>query len=189
MPRIPYPELSSLPRQVRDGLGENPANVSLMMAAASGPVHAGLGQLGRAHISGSRLPPKLRELAILRVGYLSRSAYEVFQHEALARHVGLDEAQIDAIRAGDAGSPALDTAQRDVLVFADDLVANVRASDATLAAVRTHLDDSQVVDLILVTGYYMTVCRLLETTGVEIEEAPIDWNAFARAQAAVDGQI
>ena len=149
------------------------------MAAASEPVYRGLGQLGSALISGSSLPPVLRELAILRVGYISRSAYELFQHEALARHVGMSEAQIDAIRGGDAASPALDQAERDVLVFVEDLIANVRASDANLAAVRRHLSDQHVVDLIVVTGYYMMICRLLETSGVEIEASPIDWNAFA----------
>ena len=179
MPRIPYPDLASLSAQVRAAIGERPANVSLMMAAASEPVYRGLGQLGSALIGGSSLPPNLRELAILRVGYMSGSAYEVFQHEALARHIGMSDAQIDAIRAGDGVSPALDQAERDVLAFVEDIVANVRASDATLAAVRQHLGPGQVVDLIVVTGYYMTICRLLETSGVEIEEAPIDWSTFA----------
>ena len=182
MPRIPYPELASLSPQVRQAIGEQPANVSLMMAAASAPVYRGLGQLGGALISGSSLPPKLRELAILRVGYLSGSAYEVFQHEALARHIGMSEAQIDAIRAGDGASPALDQAARDVLAFVEDIVANVRASDATLAEVGKHLDTSQLVDLIIVTGYYMTVCRLLETSGIEIEASPIDWSTFTPPQ-------
>jgi 4-carboxymuconolactone decarboxylase len=181
MSRIPLPDRASHSHEVREAIGERPANVSLLMAAASGPVYRGLGQLGSALIRGSPLPPKLRELAILRVGYISRSAYEVFQHEALARHIGMDEAQIDAIRAGDGASPALGQAERDVMAFVEDIVVNVRASDATLAAVRQHLDISQLVDLIVVTGYYMTVCRLLETSGIEIEEEPIDWSVFGQS--------
>jgi alkylhydroperoxidase family enzyme len=171
-----------LSAEMRAAVGENPANVGLMMAAASEPVYRGLGQLGSALIGGSRLPAYLRELAILRVGYLSGSAYEVFQHEALARHIGMSDAQIDAIRAGDRASPSLDQAGRDVMVFVEDLVANVRASDAALAAVATHLETDQVVDLIVVTGYYMMVCRLLETSGIEIDETPIDWSAFGPPQ-------
>ena len=107
MPRIPLPELASHSPEVRKAIGERPANVSLLMAAASEPVYRGLGQLGSALIQGSALPPKLRELAILRVGYISGSAYEVFQHEALARHIGMSEAQIDAIRAGQGASQLL----------------------------------------------------------------------------------
>lgn len=182
MPRIPLPDVASLSPEVRGAIGDKPANVSLLMAAASPAVYRGLGALGSALLSGSRLPPNLRELAILRVGYLSGSAYEVFQHEALARHIGMSEAQIDAIRAGDRASPALGPIERDIMAFVEDIVANVRASDERLAAVMQHLDSSQIVDLIVVTGYYMTVCRLLETSGIELDESPIDWQAQVQPQ-------
>src|SRR4029079_2119842 len=127
-----------------------------------------LHELGHTFINASPLPPRLREVAILRVGHLSHSAYEVFQHEALARHVGLSDAQIDAIRAGDPSAPALGEAEAAVLAFVDDLVKNVRVGDAALAAVRRHLSDAELVDLILVSGAYMMISRLLETTGVEL---------------------
>jgi hypothetical protein len=51
---------------------------------------------------------------------------------------------------------------------------SVRASDATLAAARTHLGDRLTLDLILLIGLYMTVCRLLETTGVEADAVAPD---------------
>jgi len=130
----------------------------------------------------SPLPPKLREIAILRVGHLSNAAYEVFQHEALARHVGLSEAEIDAVRKGGAAAAVLGEAGAAVLAYTEDLVKNVRASDATLSAVRAHLNDTQLVDLTLVTGMYMMVSRFLETTGVEIDDAPIDWKAVTPAK-------
>ena len=178
MPRIAYADEASLSEAVRAHLGRNPANVTRMMAVASEPVFGALGDLGSAFIRGSALAPKLRELAILRVGYLSNAIYETFQHEALGRFVGLTDGQIAAIKAGDQNSDTLDEAETAVLAFVDDIVINVRASDDTLSAVRRHLADSQVVDLILVTGYYMTVSRLLETTGVELDADPIDWNRF-----------
>ena len=68
----------------------------------------------------------------------------------------------------------LTPAQSAVMAFADDVILNVRAGDATLAAVRAFLTDRALVDLILVIGLYMTVSRLLETTGVELDQAPID---------------
>jgi alkylhydroperoxidase family enzyme len=178
MPRIPYADEGTMSDEARASIRANPANVTRMMAVASQPVFRALGEMGSAFIRGSALPPRLRELAILRVGYLSNAPYETFQHEALGRFVGLTDAQIAAIRAGDGQAKALDETQAAVLAFVDDIVTNVRASDATLAGVRRHLDDAQVVDLILVTGFYMTISRLLETTGVEMDADPIDWNAF-----------
>jgi alkylhydroperoxidase family enzyme len=183
MPRIPYPDPANLSAAMREAVGARPANVTRMLAAASEPVFNGIGVLGRGFIGGSPLPAKLREIAILRVGYLSHATYEVFQHEALARHVGLSDEQIAAIRSGGAAASALGEAGAAVLAFTDDLVHNVRADDATLSAVRKYLDDVQVVDLILVTGMYMMISRFLETTGIEIDSAPIDWNEMAPAEA------
>jgi alkylhydroperoxidase family enzyme len=182
MPRIPYPDETKLSAEMRAHLGEIPANVTRMMAAASEPVFKGVSAIGSAFISGSSLPDKLREIAILRAGYVCGSRYETFQHEALGRYVGLTDAQIDAVREGNAASPALDEVESAVLAFADDVIQNVRASDETLAAVRKHLSDAHVIDLILVTGAYLMISRFLETTGVELDEEPIDWDEFTKAQ-------
>jgi hypothetical protein len=60
------------------------------------------------------------------------------------------------------------------MAFADDIILNVRAGDVTLAAVRRHLPDQALVDLILVIGLYMTISRLLETAGVDLDDAPLN---------------
>ena len=175
MPRIPYPDPAKLSEPARQALRDNPANVTRMLAAASEPVFKGFSAFGSALINGSPLSAKLREIAILRVGYLSNARYEVFQHEALARHVGLTEEQIDAVRTGGAAAAKLGEAGRAVLTYVDDLVKNVRPSDETLSGVRKHLSDTELVDLTLVIGSYMMICRFLEMTGVEIDSTPIDW--------------
>src|SRR5258706_7669836 len=119
MPRIPYPDPARLPEAMRKRLEGNPANVTRMLAAASEPVWNGISALGGGFINGSPLPAKLREIAILRVGYLSNAKNEVFHHEALAPHVGLSEAQIAAIRAGGAAAAALGEAGGAGLARAD----------------------------------------------------------------------
>jgi len=175
MPRIPYPDPSRLADSVREVVNERPANITRMLAVASESVFHAFLQLGNAFITGSSLPADLREIAILRVGHLSRSAYEIFQHEALARHVGLTDQQIAAVSGDCSAAEALGEVGSKVLAYVDDLVMNVRAGDETLAEVRRHLTDTQVVDLTLVTGAYMMVSRLLETTGIEIDAAAINW--------------
>jgi 4-carboxymuconolactone decarboxylase len=173
MTRIPYPDPATQSETVRAILARAPINIMKMVANASEPVFNGFGQFSGAFYQPSELDPMLREVAILRVGYLSKSAYEIFHHEGLGRQIGLSDAQIAAIKAG-RPSEALTPAQAAVMAFADDVIVNVRAGDATLAAVRAHLSDQAVVDVILVIGLYMTVSRLLETTGVELDQAPID---------------
>jgi len=171
--RIPYPDPATLSETVRATLARAPINIMKMVSNASEPVFNGFGQFSGAFYQPCELDPMLREVAILRVGYLSKSAYEIFHHEGLGRQIGLSDAQIAAIKAG-RPDPALNPAQAAVMAFADDVIVNVRAGDATLAAVRAHLSDQAVVDLILVIGLYMTVSRLLETAGVELDRAPID---------------
>ncbi len=173
MPRIPYPDPATLSDSMQAMLARAPINIMRMVANASESIFVGFGQFSAGFYQSSALDPILREVAILRVGYLSNSAYEVFHHEGLGRQIGLSDAQIAAIKAGRADA-ALTDAQAAVMAFADDVIINVRAGDATLAAARAHLSDRALVDLILVIGLYMTVSRLLETTGVELDMAPID---------------
>ena len=173
MSRIPYPDPAKQSETIRTTLARAPINIMKMVANASEPVFNGFGQFSGGFYQPSELVPMLREVAILRVGYLSKSAYEVFHHEGLGRQIGLTDTQIAAIKAA-RFDPVLSPVQQAVMAFADDVILNVRAGDATLAAVRRHLSDQALVDLILVIGLYMTVSRLLETAGVELDRAPID---------------
>jgi len=158
--------------------GNDEPNVTRMLANASPAVFEATTRLLTSLMTESSLDPKLRELAILRVGYLSNASYELFQHEPFARFVGLSDEQLAAIKAGDRNSPVLDEMQAAILEFVDDMVANVRASDATLVRVGEFLDRAQLTDLILVIGQYMAVCRFLETTGVDLDDNAVDWNEF-----------
>jgi alkylhydroperoxidase family enzyme len=178
MPRIPYRDLATSPDTVRKLVGVAPINAVRLMATASAPVFEAFFNLGSALFTASKVPADLRELAILRVGYLDSSRYETFQHEEVGRRAGLSDAQIAAIKAGGRHPGTLSEAQQAVLDFTDDIVRNVRAGDATLAALRRHFTDEMVVDLIGVVGYYMTVTRMLETGGVEMEASADAWRSM-----------
>jgi|GEM_PF-5920521 len=126
---------------------------------------AGTLYYGSAFLRNSSRSGRLREIAILRVGHLSNSKYEVFQHEAIGRMVGLSEEELAAIGSGGAAAQRLGPDGAAVMNFVEDLVHNVGASKENLAAVGKHLDQQQILDLILLAGFYMMVCRFLETTG------------------------
>ena len=177
MPRIPYADVTKIPAYMREAVEKSPHNVVRMIAGLSPEVYDGMSAFTSSLLSKSKLPAELREIGILRAGYIAKAKYETFQHEALARHVGLSDKQIAAIKAGGKHPGVLNEAQQAVLDFADDLIVNVRASDANLAAVRKHLSDQLVLELIMVTGCYMMISRMLETTGVELDTQPIDWAA------------
>src|SRR5688572_11776268 len=100
MARIPYADPDALSPKLREIIARSPYNVVRMMAGATEAVFMGLNAVSGALVLASKLPPVLREVAILRVGYISNAPYETFQHEAAAKGIGMSDAQIAAIRAG-----------------------------------------------------------------------------------------
>jgi alkylhydroperoxidase family enzyme len=179
MPRIPYRDLSTATDAVRKLVGNKPVNAIRLQATAHPDVYQAFHRLGLAFYASSKIAPNLREIAILRVGYIDESRYETFQHEQFARKAGLSEVQIEAVKQGGTHPGILSDIQQAVLSFADEVVKNVRVSDAALAEIRKHFTDEMVVDLIMLTGFYMIVTRLLETGEVEFEETAEAWKNVA----------
>jgi 4-carboxymuconolactone decarboxylase len=181
MPRIPYYDVDQATGRHAEFLGKLKPHLNIYrMLANSENVLKGFVRMGNALLYRCELDPTLRELAILRVGRLSRAAYEIFQHERIAREVGVDEAKIAALRDATIEAPAFSDNDKAVLRFTDDVVRNVRASDRTLKAVQAFLSASALVELTLTIGYYMMVCRFLETTGVDGEEGQAEWLKTAK---------
>ncbi len=149
---------------------DHPLNLFRMLAH-SPPVLSGFAKLGGALLQDASLDPRLRETAIVRVGLLAGASYEVAKHTVIARAVGLTDAEIDALRPGESRD-CLSDAARAVIELADELFDGVRATDAVLARVRQHLDDRQLVELVVAIGYYGLVCRVLETLGIDQEVTP-----------------
>ena len=168
MARIPYPDPKTLLPETQDQLAKlPPLNLFRMLAGGEGLLRAFV-QLGNHLLFKSELPPVLREIAILRVGVLSNARYEVFQHERVARGLGMSEDLIAAIRRGP-DDPAFDDLQRLVMRYTDDVVRNVRASDDTFQPLVERLPVRQLQELTVAIGYYMTASRFLENFDIDIE--------------------
>lgn len=169
MARIPYADPDQFDETTAHLIGQlAPLNIFRMMANAPGLLRPFV-DLGSAFLFDGKLDPVTRECAILRVGYLSKARYETAQHEKIGRDVGMTDALIEAVKAGP-GDPSLSEEHRLTLALVDDLVANVRAGDDTFQAALAHFGVEKLQELTLITGYYMMVCRFLETFGVDIED-------------------
>lgn len=168
MPRIPYFDLTKAPAEITDPLGSRPPlNIYRMLAHATSAA-PGFLKLGGALLRESELDPKLRELAILRVGALSHAGYEVHQHKRIAARVGLPEEKIAAISSGPE-SGVFTSLEQSILRFTDEVVQKVKAPDTMFADLLAQLGNRQMTELVLTIGFYMMVCRFLENFEVEIE--------------------
>lgn len=181
MSRIPYYEVDNATGKHAEFLGKLKPHLNIYrMLANSEYGMKGFIRMGNALLHRCELDPVLRELAIIRVGRLSRAAYEVFQHERIGREVGVADDKIAALRDATVEAAVFSDQEKAVLRFADDVVRNVKASDKNLKAVEAFLSPGALVELTLTIGYYMMVCRFLETTGVDGEEGQAEWLRTAK---------
>ncbi|HVM96776.1 MAG TPA: carboxymuconolactone decarboxylase family protein [Candidatus Acidoferrales bacterium] len=172
MARLPYVDPATAPEQVRDALERLPLklNIFRMMAHAETNFRPLL-RLGSSILGQQKLSGKLRELAILRVAKLSPARYEWVQHVPIAKATGATDQQIEALDRDDVQSSCFDAVEKLVLRFSTEVVRDVRASDATFAEMLKHFSSQEIVELILAIGFYMTMARLMETTGIDLEPA------------------
>jgi 4-carboxymuconolactone decarboxylase len=168
MARIPYVESENAHWLTREILARrNNRNIHRMLGH-SGPLADAFVRLATTLRYESELDSALREIAILRVGVLSGATYEVTAHRAHARNAGLSDAQIAAVEAGDDRAAVLTSLQQSVMRFADDVVTNVRASDATFSPLKAELGPRPLVELVVAIGFYMAACRFLETFDIDV---------------------
>ena len=165
---VPYLDQSDLAAEHKDLLGRN---INLFRAMAHSPHGArafhGLGEFIRHK---SRLDPRLRELAILQVGYLTKSVYEYTHHIKIGRDFGVSDDDLRGLAAETAGKPSrLEPLARTVLRAAREMTQELAISDETFAALKQALDHERLTDLVLTIAFYNAVVRFLATMQIDNE--------------------
>lgn len=168
MARVPYLEPSDLAPEDQDLL-KRP--IWLFKALANSPkaarAFAGLGGYIRY---GSKLDPRLRELAILQVGWLARSPYEWSHHVKLGHDFGVTDADVQALIDDTEGKPtSLDDLTKTVLKAAREVTHDGAMADATFATLQAALGNELVLDLTLAIAFYNAVVRVLGTLRIDVE--------------------
>jgi len=125
-------------------------------------------RLGNSVLNPEILDPKLRELAILRVGTLLRSEYEFTKHVDIGKEAGLTMDQIDDLSNWTSSKKFTDI-ERAVLQYTDEVTLNVKVSDSTFANLKRFFDDPAIVKLTAAIGYYGMVSRILVALQIELE--------------------
>jgi alkylhydroperoxidase family enzyme len=168
MARVPYLAKSDLAEADQDLLNRP---ISLFKALVNSPnaarAFSGLGGYIR---HGSKLDPRLRELAILQVGWLARSPYEWSHHVKLGRDFGVSEADIQALIDDTSGkTTALDPLSLMVLRAAREITEAGAMADPTFVSLQASLGDELVVDLTIAIAFYCAVVRVLATLQIDVE--------------------
>jgi len=112
---------------------------------------------------------RIRELLILRIGWLRRSEYEFVQHLLLGRKAGLSEAELERVQSGP-DAPGWSEEDADLLRAVDELHGDGACiEDATWARLRTRFDTAQILDIIFAVGCYDLLAMVFNSARVVLE--------------------
>jgi alkylhydroperoxidase family enzyme len=121
---------------------------------------------------GSTLDARLRELAILQVGWLARSPYEWSHHVKIGYDFGVTPDDIRALIADTDGKPNnLEPMAKLVLKGAREMTNNIRMSDETFSALQKALSAEHLNDLVITIAFYSAVVRILATLEIDVEDS------------------
>lgn len=116
----------------------------------------------------SRLPPRARELLILRTGWIMNTEYEWAHHVPIAQQVGLSAAEIARVAQGPEakGWSEVDAA---LLRAVDELRREAFMSDVTWTTLAKHFDTAQMIEIIYTTGGYAMTALAINSLGIQVE--------------------
>ncbi len=159
-------EFSDAARQALQGWWP-PLNLHRVLGHSPETLAAWIG-FGSHILRGNLLDQTLRELIILRVGWLARSAYEWGQHAGLSRRLGIPDADIARVALGpDAPgwSPLTAAALRGV----DQMMQGFSIDDEVYAVLSAHLTPAQLVDYVMLVGEFVLVSLTLNVFQIALD--------------------
>jgi 4-carboxymuconolactone decarboxylase len=121
------------------------------------PLYDRFSRLGGFLLYRGLLPARQREIVILRTGWRSGSVYEFGQHTRFGQEAGL--------------TPAVGA----LVLFADELCGTNTVTDETWAALAARWSEDELLELVVVAGFYRLVSGFLNTVGVQLEPGTAGW--------------
>ncbi|MGO9072494.1 carboxymuconolactone decarboxylase family protein [Mycobacterium sp.] len=122
------------------------------------------------------LDARLRELAIMRIGWLTSSDYEWTQHWRVAQGLGVSADDLLGVRDWQ-GYQAFGPAERAVLAATDDVVRDGAVSAESWAACQRDFgaDPAVLVELVTAIGAWRMVASILHSLQVPLEDGVASW--------------
>lgn len=175
MARIPYFNSEDASDSIKEALkGRRQINIFKLIGQSDNAA-AEVFNLGHKMSKGSSLDPVLREVVILRVAALTEAKYQAHEHHAVALRNGLSERKIEAVAKFPLGDERDELSQfeEQLIGFVDAVVGTSTAPDRLFDPMYEHFGDSQIVELVLIVGFYMMVGRVMNTFQIELESGAV----------------
>ncbi|OBG25058.1 carboxymuconolactone decarboxylase family protein [Mycobacterium sp. 852002-51057_SCH5723018] len=130
------------------------------------------------------LDPRLRELVIMRIGWVTACDYEWTQHWRVASRLGVSDDDLVAVRDW-RGHEGFGPVERAVLAATDDVLRDGAVSAESWAACERELhgDTMVLIELVAAIGAWRMVASILQSLGVPLEEGVSSWPPDGRSPA------
>lgn len=149
-----------------------PLNIFLTLAK-NPPLFDAFTRMGSHLLFKGELPPREREIVILRVGWRSQSEYEFGQHTVIGKQAGLTDDEVS--RLARESLDGWNDADAELVRMADELCADNVVSDDTWHVLSEHWSEAQLLELLMLAGYYRLVSGVLNSAGVALEPTTPGW--------------
>jgi alkylhydroperoxidase family enzyme len=118
----------------------------------------------------AKLPPQMRQLAIMRSMWLCGAPYQWGEHLERTKATGLTNAEIERLKQG-SEADGWSALQKAILRAAEELHADSLISDETWAVLARAFDESQLIELVVLIGQFTSVAYLLNSLRLRLEGA------------------
>jgi alkylhydroperoxidase family enzyme len=116
-------------------------------------------------IADTKLPPRERQIVVLRTLALADETYELHHHRVISRNAGMSEEEIAAAASGE-GLVGFDRTLADA---AEQLLRRQTIDDATWAALAERYSEEQLMEVVFLAGCYATMAMLTKSFGMPLE--------------------
>lgn len=125
-------------------------------------------ELGATFFGGT-LPARERELAILRIGWLTRAPFEWGEHVDIARRCGVGGEEIERVIVGSVadGWSAHEAA---ILSAVEEMLANQTVSDETWAVLAQSWSEQQLIEFPMLVGHYIGAAIMQNVLRIRLED-------------------
>lgn len=139
---------------------------------------ASIGKLLGVFLFQNKLDPKLRELIILRTGWLYGCNYEWTHHYEIAKAFKVDEDKIMAIRSEKIPSDIFDKTELIIIRCVDEVKEFEYVTDATLKELADSFIDNKdelTLEVIGVATTWKLITQILRSLNIKLEDHLSDW--------------
>jgi len=151
-----------------------------------GVARVAFGQLMQL-LENNKFDIRLRELMIMRIGWVTGSAYEWTNHWRVATTAGLPPGDILAVRDW-RNSPHLTAADKAILAATDESLAGKSISDGAWAEVAKYVTDpGEQVEFIVAMGNWLMFSMLFRNLRIPLADGIEVWPPDGVASPAADG--